>query len=99
MGFFFAGIKPGSGNGDVIILQYQNNHGIDYEYVAIGCDESRQILEYVREHDPNYQNNNKFQYYCIKYIDQVPYNMSFITTNKTIRYRISNTKTKNHEKL
>ena len=60
MGFFFAGIKPGSGNGDVIILQYQNNHGIDYEYVAIGCDESRQILEYVREHDPNYQNNNKF---------------------------------------
>jgi serine/threonine-protein kinase RsbW len=55
LGFFFAGIKPGSGNGDVLILQFLNNHTIDYDYIATGCSDSEEILDYVRKLDMNYQ--------------------------------------------
>lgn len=58
-GFFFSGIKPGSHNGDMLIMQYLNNHVIDYDYIAAGCDESKEILDYIRKTDPNYQVQNE----------------------------------------
>ncbi len=58
LGFFFAGIKPASENKDVLILQYLNNHEIDYDYIASGCEESNEIMKYVKQMDPNCQNKN-----------------------------------------
>jgi anti-sigma regulatory factor (Ser/Thr protein kinase) len=52
LGFFFAGIMPGSGKGDVLILQYLNNHVIDYNYISLACEESKSILDYVRKQAP-----------------------------------------------
>ncbi len=49
MGFFFAGIMPGSNHGDTLILQYLNNHVIDFDYIALACDDAQQILEYIKK--------------------------------------------------
>ncbi|MCF8229009.1 MAG: ATP-binding protein [Bacteroidales bacterium] len=55
LGFFFAGIMPASENRDRLILQYLNNYAIDYNYIATACDETQEILDYVRSQDPNEQ--------------------------------------------
>ncbi|MHC1708669.1 MAG: ATP-binding protein [Bacteroidales bacterium] len=53
MGFFFAGILPGSRIGDALILQYLNNVDFDYGKVVLYQDFTRELLEYIRQHDPN----------------------------------------------
>ncbi len=49
LGFFFAGIKPGS-QGDFLILQYLNGYEMDFEQIAVGCEFSGEIKEYVRKY-------------------------------------------------
>lgn len=53
MGFFFAGIIPDSRIGDAIILQYLNNVDFDYNKVVLYQDFTKELLEYIRQHDPN----------------------------------------------
>lgn len=53
-GFFFAGVLPaGLGHGDALILQYLNNVPIDYSRIQLESDLAKEILEYIRNHDPN----------------------------------------------
>jgi serine/threonine-protein kinase RsbW len=54
MGFFFAGILPsGLSEGDALILQYLNHVPIDYEAIQVKSAIAKNLLAYVREHDPN----------------------------------------------
>jgi len=53
MGFFFAGILPGSLPGDALILQYLNNVPIDYDKIKLESSAGKDMLAYIREHDPN----------------------------------------------
>ena len=52
MGFFFAGILPGSLPGDALILQYLNNVPIDYDKIRLESSAGRDLLAYIRERDP-----------------------------------------------
>ncbi|MCX6930322.1 MAG: ATP-binding protein [Verrucomicrobia bacterium] len=53
MGFFFAGILPCARIGDTLILQYLNNVDLDYEKIAAYSDVAKELLAYIRAHDPN----------------------------------------------
>lgn len=53
MGFFFSGILPMSLVGDALILQYLNNVEFDYDKVVILTDLAKEILQYIKAHDPN----------------------------------------------
>ncbi len=53
MGFFFAGILPETMIGDALVLQYLNNVEFDYDKLVIYQDSTREILAYIRAHDPN----------------------------------------------
>ncbi|MBU2652149.1 MAG: ATP-binding protein [Bacteroidetes bacterium] len=52
MGFFFAGILPGENGSDQLILQYLNNHTIDYDLLQVASETGKEILEYIRSQDP-----------------------------------------------
>lgn len=49
LGFFFAGIMPGSACKDALILQYLNHTDIDYNKILLVTDTAREILSYVIE--------------------------------------------------
>ncbi|WP_028571815.1 ATP-binding protein [Desulfonatronum lacustre] len=53
LGFFFSGIQPEAGRGDALILQYLNNIPFDYDKVQVFSDLARDLLAYIRRHDPN----------------------------------------------
>ena len=53
MGFFFAGILPESRIGDALILQYLNNVPLEYDKIELLSDLSRELLNYIKERDPN----------------------------------------------
>ncbi len=53
LGFFIAGILPFFRHGDLLILQYLNNVPIDYSKIQIASEAGREILAYVKDHDPN----------------------------------------------
>ncbi|MFH1118161.1 MAG: GNAT family N-acetyltransferase [Pseudomonadota bacterium] len=53
MGFFFAGILPGAGVGDALMLQYLNNMPLDYGEIQLESEMAKELLTYIREHDPN----------------------------------------------
>lgn len=53
LGFFFAGIIPGSEGRDLLILQYLNNQVIDYSQICINSAIGQNILDYIKQHDPN----------------------------------------------
>ncbi|MBN1664463.1 MAG: ATP-binding protein [Deltaproteobacteria bacterium] len=53
LGFFFAGILPETGIGDVLILQYLNNVAFDYGKVQAYSDMAKEILVYIQARDPN----------------------------------------------
>lgn len=53
MGFFFAGILPESRIGDALILQYLNNVNLDYGKIQLLTDLSKELMDYIRERDPN----------------------------------------------
>ena len=55
LGFFIAGILPGGlAGGDALVLQYLNNVPIDYDAIQVKSTTARNLLAYVREHDPNH---------------------------------------------
>lgn len=47
VGFFFAGIMPGSACKDALILQYLNNTDIDHTKILLVTDTAHEILSYV----------------------------------------------------
>ncbi|MEI6575637.1 MAG: ATP-binding protein [Bacteroidota bacterium] len=47
MGFYFAGVMPGSDNRDCLILQYQNNYIIDFSRIQLATETGRTLLEYI----------------------------------------------------
>jgi anti-sigma regulatory factor (Ser/Thr protein kinase) len=49
MGFFFSGVMPGSENRDALVLQYLNNHQLDYDRIQLAGDMSKKIMEYIKE--------------------------------------------------
>jgi serine/threonine-protein kinase RsbW len=55
LGFFFSGILPRERAGDVIILQYLGNVALDYGKIQLLTGAARDILNYIRERDPNQQ--------------------------------------------
>lgn len=53
-GFFFSGILPAAAHtGDALILQYLNNVPIDYDQIRLVSETARELLAYIRSHDPN----------------------------------------------
>lgn len=48
LGFFFAGILPGSEGNDQLILQYLNNYKIDFDKLQIAGDMAKEILGYIK---------------------------------------------------
>ncbi len=53
LGFFFAGILPCGRVGDTLILQYLNNVDLAYEKISAYSEMAKELLEYIRSHDPN----------------------------------------------
>ena len=53
LGFFFAGILPGTKVGDALILQYLNNVPIDYEKIKTKSQKGSELLAYIKDLDPN----------------------------------------------
>ncbi len=53
MGFFFAGILPESSIGDALVLQYLNNVSLDYDKILLVSDVAKELLTYIKAHDPN----------------------------------------------
>lgn len=53
LGYFFAGILPESKVGDALILQYLNNINFDYSKIIAYSEIAKEILEYIKEADPN----------------------------------------------
>jgi anti-sigma regulatory factor (Ser/Thr protein kinase)/RimJ/RimL family protein N-acetyltransferase len=53
LGFFFSGILPGALHGEALILQYLNNVPIDYERIKLHSRMGREILDYIKQKDPN----------------------------------------------
>jgi len=53
LGFFFAGLLPRGDMGDTLILQYLNNVPMDYGKLRLHTDMAREILAYIKDHDPN----------------------------------------------
>ncbi len=53
MGFFFAGILPGTRIGNALILQYLNNVPMDYEKIKIKSERGSELLGYIKNLDPN----------------------------------------------
>jgi len=55
LGFFFGGILPGASGRETFMLQYLNNMIIDYERIKVYSEMGRATLDYIKEHDPNYE--------------------------------------------
>jgi anti-sigma regulatory factor (Ser/Thr protein kinase)/RimJ/RimL family protein N-acetyltransferase len=53
LGFFFSGILPGASGGEALILQYLNNVPIDYERIKLHSRMGGEILDYIKQLDPN----------------------------------------------
>jgi len=53
LGFFFGGIWPESDTGEALILQYLNNVSFDYDRIKLASALGREMLNYVKSHDPN----------------------------------------------
>ncbi len=53
LGFFFAGVLPESRIGDALVLQYLNNVHLDYDKLLLLSDMSKEMMAYIRQHDPN----------------------------------------------
>jgi len=53
LGFIFTGILPETSLGDSLIMQYFNGVHIDYSQIVLVTDVAKQLLEYVKEHDPH----------------------------------------------
>jgi len=53
LGFFFAGLKPGSAGTDWLVLQYLNNQRYDYGRLQAATPFGRAIIDYVRDCDPD----------------------------------------------
>lgn len=53
MGFIFTGILPETSQGDSLIMQYFNGVHIDYSQIVLVTDVAKQLLEYVKQHDPH----------------------------------------------
>jgi len=53
LGFFFSGILPCARAGETLILQYLNNIDLDYDKVTACSNVAKEMLGYIRQHDPN----------------------------------------------
>jgi len=53
MGYIFTGILPETSQGDSLIMQYFNGVHIDYSQIVLVTDVAKQLLEYVKQHDPH----------------------------------------------
>jgi len=55
MGFFFGGLQPGNEGKTWLLLQYLNNQKYAYEKLHFCSDFGQELMEYIRNHDPNYE--------------------------------------------
>lgn len=53
LGFFFSAILPGESGSDMLILQYLNNVDLDYDRIKLYSKRGREVLAYIKRHDPN----------------------------------------------
>jgi len=52
MGFLFTGVLPETQFGNGMIMQYFNGVHIDYDELVIVSDVAQELLDYIRQHDP-----------------------------------------------
>ncbi|ACL17228.1 GNAT family N-acetyltransferase [Methanosphaerula palustris] len=52
LGFIFTGIIPTGAGGAQLLMQYLNGIVIDYQALRLESDFSKELLEYIRLHDP-----------------------------------------------
>jgi serine/threonine-protein kinase RsbW len=52
-GFVFTGLIPGGPSGDWLVLQYFNGVVVDYDAIQVEVDLTRELLAYIRAHDPH----------------------------------------------
>lgn len=55
LGFFFGGVRPGRDRETWLLLQYLNNQKYAYEKLVFCSDFGKELMEYIRNHDPNYE--------------------------------------------
>lgn len=53
LGFFFGGIMPSKRETEYILMEYLNNQKYEYDSVNVFSDFAKELLAYVRSHDPN----------------------------------------------
>lgn len=53
LGFFFGGVLPRARIGETLILQYLNNVDLHYDKIQLHSEIAKEILAYIRAHDPN----------------------------------------------
>lgn len=53
LGFLFTGILPETSQGDSLVMQYFNGVHIDYTQLVLVSDVAKQLLEYIKQHDPH----------------------------------------------
>lgn len=52
LGFIFTGILPTGSGGAQLLMQYMNGIAIDYQALRLESNFSKELLEYIRLHDP-----------------------------------------------
>ena len=57
MGFFFGGLRPGKEGKTWLMLQYLNNQKYEYEKLRFCSGFGQELMEYIRVHDPNIDND------------------------------------------
>ena len=55
LGFFFAGVLPGSRIGEALILQYLNNVAIDYAKIQLQSEMAKELCRYIQACDPHHE--------------------------------------------
>lgn len=50
--FIFTGFMPGVDGGDRLVMQYFNGIVVDYDMIHLDSDKARELLDYIRKHDP-----------------------------------------------
>ena len=58
LGFFFCGIRPRPISGDQLILQFLNETTVDYDDIQVYSDFAKELLKYIKEHDPHFSKEN-----------------------------------------
>jgi hypothetical protein len=52
-GFVFVGVRPGGPQTDWLLMERFTGCLVDYDANVVDADEARELLDYIRAHDPD----------------------------------------------